>query len=243
MKIVAWGDLHGRQSWKLITQLEKDADLFVCMGDEFDTHEQFSAVEQIHNFKELNEFKEKSGKLIMLIGNHTHHYFPEIGYTGTSGYQGGAAKNIEATVNEYRHNLQIAHNEGDILFTHAGVSEVFLEESLGYITNPDTKAEDVSRMLNETFLTRPQTFEFNGFDSSGDDECQTPIWIRPRSLMRASKQLKENKIIQVVGHTSMRKLDIEGKATGGKYFFIDTLGTSGEYLKIIDGVFSSGTIK
>jgi hypothetical protein len=37
-------------------------------------------------------------------------------------------------------------------------------------------------------------------------------------------------IIQVVGHTGQRQIDIKGMATGGRYYFIDTLHTSGEYL-------------
>jgi hypothetical protein len=36
--------------------------------------------------------------------------------------------------------------------------------------------------------------------------------------------------IQVVGHTQVRKIDIKGKATGGRYYFIDTFDTSGQFL-------------
>ena len=47
---------------------------------------------------------------------------------------------------------------------------------------------------------------------------------------------KKAGIIQIVGHTGQNSIDIKGKSTGGKYYFIDTLGTSGEYLEIIDGI-------
>ncbi len=42
----------------------------------------------------------------------------------------------------------------------------------------------------------------------------------------------------------MKHLDLVGsdKFTGGKYYFIDTLGTSGNYLIIEDGRISTGKI-
>ena len=44
---------------------------------------------------------------------------------------------------------------------------------------------------------------------------------------------------QIVGHTVQDHIDIKGKTTGGKYYYIDTL-PSGEYLIEIDGIFSTG---
>jgi hypothetical protein len=40
-------------------------------------------------------------------------------------------------------------------------------------------------------------------------------------------------IIQVVGHTTRNQIDIEGKSTGGRYYFIDTMPR--EYLVVKDG--------
>jgi hypothetical protein len=36
--------------------------------------------------------------------------------------------------------------------------------------------------------------------------------------------------IQVVGHTAVEKIDIKGKSTGGRYYFIDTFDTSNQFL-------------
>ncbi|RYZ28541.1 MAG: hypothetical protein EOO10_09190 [Chitinophagaceae bacterium] len=47
--------------------------------------------------------------------------------------------------------------------------------------------------------------------------------------------LLKKEIIQVVGHTQQNCIDNKGKSTGGRYYFIDTLGTSKEYLVIEDG--------
>lgn len=83
---------------------------------------------------------------------------------------------------------------------------------------------------------KPRTFIFNGRDSYGDDMGQTPIWIRPRSLMRDSQILKKH-IIQVIRSyaTHHSQIDIQGKSTGGRYYFIDCLPR--EYLIIDNGKF------
>ena len=47
--------------------------------------------------------------------------------------------------------------------------------------------------------------------------------------------------VQIVGHTQQNSIDIKGKTTGGKYYYIDTL-PYGEYLVEIDGEFKIGKI-
>jgi predicted MPP superfamily phosphohydrolase len=243
-KTVIIGDVHGKSLWKLITHQERDADRIIFIGDYFDSFE-ISGVEQLHNFREIIEYKETSGKeVVLLIGNHDHHYFPEIGYNGTSGYQTRIAPSISQVVDENRHYLQMAYGFGEYLFTHAGVSPIFMDEVFG--SNGWSK-ENVVADLNELFKHKPKAFNFNGFDPSGDNITQTPIWIRPRSLM-ASNNMSVNKknpklssnnslkedYIQIVGHTQVVKLDLDGamKAMGGRYYLIDCQGTTGEYLII-----------
>ena len=129
----------------------------------------------------------------------------------------------------------------EYLFTHAGVSSEFMDNVFG---KDGWKIEEIADLLNEQFKYKPRTFLFGAFvemkkmswlDSYGDNTDQSPIWIRPRSLMRSNKNTLRKKIIQVVGHTEMNKVDVEGRTDGNRYWFIDTLGTSGEYMVIQDG--------
>jgi hypothetical protein len=232
MKTIVLGDTHGRSFWKLAVHQDKP-DRVIFIGDYFDSFE-IPGIEQIHNFKEIIKYKEDNPQVevVMLIGNHDHHYFPEVGYTGTSGYQSGIAPNISQVIDENRHHLQMAYSFDKYLFTHAGVSPVFMDEVFG--ENGWSK-ETIVEDLNELFKHKPKAFDFNGLEPTGDNACQTPIWIRPRSLIgvnkRHSKGLK-NDYIQIVGHTQMKRLSIElsKQFTGGKYYFIDTMETRGEYL-------------
>ncbi len=74
----------------------------------------------------------------------------------------------------------------------------------------------------------------------GDETFQGPLWIRPRSLMKANYDILRTQIRQVVGHTGQRQIDIKGGSTGGRYYFIDTMPR--EYLIVTDGVVSLGKI-
>jgi predicted MPP superfamily phosphohydrolase len=245
MKTIVLGDTHGRSNWKLAIHQDKP-DRVIFIGDYFDSFE-ISGVEQIANFKEIIQYKETNPQVevVLLIGNHDHHYFPEVGYTGTSGYQSGIAPSITQVIDENRYHLQMAYGFGDYLFTHAGVSPVFMDQVFG---ENDWSIENIVVDLNEMFRYKPKAFDFNGFEPSGDNTTQTPIWIRPRSLMSANKKHKKGlkkDYIQIVGHTAMRKIDLEGndKFTGGRYYFIDTMEISGNYLVIQDNNITVNSVK
>jgi hypothetical protein len=245
MKTIILGDTHGRSNWKLAIHQEQP-DRIIFIGDYFDSFD-IPGVEQIHNFKEIIQYKENNPQIevTLLIGNHDHHYFPEIGYTGTSGYQSGIAPSITQVIDENRYHLQMAYGFGDYLFTHAGVSPIFMDQVFG---SDGWSKESIVVDLNELFKYKPKAFEFNGFDGYGDNTTQTPIWIRPGSLMSVNKKhdkgLKKD-YIQIVGHTQMRRLDLKGsdKFTGGRYYFIDTMDTSGEYLIVEDNQLKTNSVK
>jgi predicted MPP superfamily phosphohydrolase len=245
MKTIILGDTHGRSNWKLAVYQDKP-DRVIFIGDYFDSFE-LSGVEQIDNFKQIIQYKTDNPQVevVMLIGNHDHHYFPEVGYTGTSGYQSKIAPSITQVVDENRHHLQMAYGFGEYLFTHAGVSPVFMDQVFG---ENDWSKENVVVDLNELFKYKPRAFDFNGFDAHGDNTTQTPIWIRPRSLMSSNKNYKKSlkkDYIQIIGHTQMKRLNLEesDKFTGGRYYFIDTMDTSGQYLVWQDNKITVNSIR
>ena len=108
MKTVVIGDVHGRSLWKLIVNQE-NPDRVIFIGDYFDSFN-IKGEEQLNNFLDIIEYKKSSGKeVIMLIGNHDFHYFPEVGNTGTSGYQSIFKHQIEPTIDNNREHLQMAY--------------------------------------------------------------------------------------------------------------------------------------
>ncbi len=237
-RMIALGDTHGREYWDLISKTEQ-YDMLIFIGDYFDTHDDITPAQQMYNFKNIIELKKSQPeKIILLIGNHDFHYFPEIGDNGTSGYQLRASAAIGQLLDENRGYLQMAYQSGEFLFTHAGVGETWLENW----QYEEKEGQTIADFVNDMWRYKPHSFDFYGRDGYGDSMTQTPIWIRPRSLIKDTYDNLRKKVIQVVGHTSVKRMDIQGNATGGRYYFIDTLGTSGEYLIIKGDKVSSKSI-
>lgn len=245
MKTIVLGDTHGRSNWKLAIHQEQPIDRVIFIGDYFDSFD-ISGVEQIHNFKEIIQFKKSNPEIevVLLLGNHDMPYYPGFTDTAISGYQHKIAPSIKQVIEENKEHLQIAYGFDEYLFTHAGVSPTFMDGEFG----PDgwTKVNVVSD-LNDLLKYRPNVFQFNGMDPYGDNTYQTPIWIRPGSLMSVNKKHKnglKKDYIQIVGHTQMKKIDLKGsdQFTGGRYYFIDTMETSGQYLIIEDGVLKVNSV-
>ena len=248
MKTIVLGDTHGRSFWKLITHLE-NPDRVIFIGDYFDSF-QIKTEEQVNNFLDILEYKKSSGKeVILLIGNHDIHYYPEVSDTGTSGYQTIGRFQIESILDTNREHLQMAYKMNEFLFSHAGISSEWLDDN---IEGWDT--DNMVNKVNELFQYQPNKFNFRSYkeydggkiissESHGSNTYQTPIWIRPKALMAANKDTLRKKVIQIVGHTWVEEIDKEGKATGGRYYFIDTMDTSQEYMIINDGKISFDSLK
>jgi hypothetical protein len=78
-------------------------------------------------------------------------------------------------------------------------------------------------------MSNIESFRFtygDNFSNSGNDVTQPPIWVRIPSLLKN----KLDGYRFVVGHTTIEELTITDSLIG-----IDTIGTTGEYLVIIDG--------
>lgn len=220
-----------------MVEAHPEVDHIIFIGDYFDSFD-ISGVEQLHNFNEIIRFKEESDKeVIMLIGNHDHHYL-DVGET-YSGYKPAMKWDFQDALKKNMHHLQIAYQQGEYLFTHAGVSPVWLDEVFGW---SGWNKNDIVDLLNEMYQNRPHAFNFShlSFDPYGDSVEQGPLWIRPRSLMKSNKGdggLKK-RFIQVVGHTQVNDIFesfiSSEKSMGGRYYIVDA-GPHGGYAIIEDG--------
>ena len=123
MRTVVLGDTHGRTFWKMILEHE-NPDRVIFIGDYFDSYE-FSAIEQLHNFKEIMEIR---GDVIRLIGNHDLSYFPGVVST-CSGYQPEFAGDFTYEINRNKDKLQVAYRMDDFIFSHAGITKTFLYDN------------------------------------------------------------------------------------------------------------------
>lgn len=156
--------------------------------------------------------------MVLLIGNHDFHYMGDfkIKY---SGFNIAKAFDIRELLNDALKKglIKASHIEMTedipVLFTHAGVTETWAEANI-----PDWTIENISDKINEPFIYKPNKFEFTcgeQYDPYGNEPCQTPIWVRPESLIM--DELSDD-ILQVVGHTQKPEI-----TAFGKFVFIDCL--------------------
>jgi hypothetical protein len=240
-KQVILGDIHGRTIWNKILAAESDADRVIFIGDYLDTHEDISGIEQLQNLEDVINFKRNTERntdkeVILLIGNHDHHYFPRVGYTGTSGYQSKMAIEFGAVLQKNLNSFQMCfEDEHNTLYSHAGVSKTWFNKVKRDILDPrGISHEPLHTALNMLFRAEPKAFCYNNIDGSGygQHQEQTPIWIRPESLY--SSQID---VLQVVGHTQVNKISHPLKSERRGFYMIDALGTTREYLVCMDGKF------
>jgi len=238
MKTIVLGDIHGRSIWKDIVAQEK-ADRVIFIGDYFDSFDIEPATQQ-YNFKEIIEFKEKGEcEVILLIGNHDYHYLP-MGET-YSGYKYGAMPANRQLLEDNKHHLQMCYQLDNILFTHAGIGHDWLVGQNKY--EPGVDPGTIADFVNAIWKYQPNRFMFCGIDQYGNTKTQTPIWIRPQALIAGNRDtFLKTDYIQVVGHTAVKKIDIKGKSTGGRYYFIDTFDDSNQFLIYENEEFRVGTL-
>lgn len=253
-KTVIIGDTHGRKKVIDIINKELDSsDKIILMGDYWDSFD-VPFIVQKGIFNTIIELKkENPDKIVLLIGNHDgllghysdYHLSSGIVY---SGFQAIYAREINYLFEQNKKLFQAAYQEGEILCTHAGVSERFLRDNGYYIDEIVEEEFPISEFINDLAHYKPQLFCFKNsspqerwVDIYGNNDFQSPIWIRPKSLMKCNYKNLRTELIQIVGHTGQNGIDIKGKATGGRYYFIDTIGV-GEYLIIENGEFKLGKI-
>lgn len=228
MRLVALGDTHGRSDWKEIL-MNETFDKVIFIGDYFDTHENITPQQQKNNFRDILAYKKDSpDKVVLLFGNHDFHYLPLIDQR-YSGYQPLQQIDIQELLQPAIKEgmLQMCYAHEDLLFSHAGVTQTWYRKNLA-------RALPVDKAINDLFRFSPNAFRFTPGkyrSPTGDEVEQSPIWVRPNSLMRD----RIDGYIQVVGHTVQDRLLIHKNGV-----FIDTIGTSGQYLIWDSGQISIG---
>lgn len=228
MKILALGDTHGKTSWERFVNPDL-YDKIIFIGDYFDSFD-IPGNKQIENFSKIMEFKMNNDeKVVLLMGNHDFHYL-DMGEQ-YSGFQKGYQYDIREMVKNNLQHIKMCHVENDFLFTHAGVTNTWLN-SVGY------NGEDpLDIFLNDLFTYTPKKFCFTSGpknDGYGNEITQGPLWVRPEALRQDAIRVipgSERVWTHVVGHTQRTSIVLAEDIIA-----IDVLDYNLQALQIIDGV-------
>lgn len=124
LPIVVLGDIHGRSLWKSVVQQHPGC-RFVFLGDYCDPQEPMPEEEVLANFEDIIRFKRQHpADVVLLLGNHDLHYLDGIPFRG-SRYDGTLAWDIRQLIEGHRDDFQYAWQQDRLLFTHAGVSDLW----------------------------------------------------------------------------------------------------------------------
>jgi len=230
MKTLVLGDIHGRTCWKEIIERE-NPDRIIFLGDYFSSHDDISEEAQIQNYKNILEFKNTTDKeVIMLRGNHD---MEACKYRWAQCYPVfyNSFMYDEKNREEFLKNTQWVFVDGDIIFSHAGISEEWY------------KRLHVNSVEEINTLEPSEKFGFtagpdNPFDNYGYSQYQPCTWIRPVTLVDCAIPGTH-----VVGHTRVTHRvtyisDIsKEKVKNPDVWLCDTLPQS--YLTIEDGEFKA----
>lgn len=217
--IIVIGDVHGITLWQEIVKMHPDSK-FVFLGDYCDPYQPISKGEVLANFKQIILFKrEHWDDVVLLLGNHDVHYYNDKAALG-SRFSLDLMKDIEELLVENKDCFQCAYGHGNLLFTHAGVSQSWFEENFH---------GDAQRDIAEQLIARADDASLFdcGKSRGGPQEHGGIYWADEKEL----HCLPPN-IIQIVGHTRMPEI-LRREVESSTIYFCDCLWQS-RYLLIED---------
>lgn len=195
MKTLVLGDIEGRTCWKEIVEKEKP-DRVIFLGDLATTHFRGLITNEtcIENFKEILKFYDEfEGEVIILRGNHDCYDIGGWYWAECWPFNKKVSQAIRPYKEEWLNKSQWIFLDGNICFSHAGVSSIWMKN----IAKIKTLEE-----IND--LPPSEIFGFNGkmSDYTGISSTQPPTWIRPETLVDCGYK----GVIHVVGHTNVGSL-------------------------------------
>lgn len=215
MKYNIIGDIHGRDSWRNIV-IEGAVNIFV--GDYFSPYHPIPWIDQLDNFLQIIEYKQKHPSTILLIGNHDedHWHFLKSEYECTRHDEEHEQK-ISILFEKYKNLFQAAYSiENKVLVTHAGVTSCwygyhFCGVDFGTDISPEERRsltpDIVAEKVNKLWHNDPvKGFGFihnccNSDDYYGYSRTHGPMWARWDQAMKLWSIFRGTDYIQVYGHT------------------------------------------
>jgi predicted MPP superfamily phosphohydrolase len=220
MNTIIFGDIHGLPYWQQIVA-ENSLSNFVFLGDYLDPYLDIPFENLIENLQLIIGIKkERPQNVILLFGNHDLHYITDEITTSTR-YNYENEEKIKDVFVKNISLFQYAHQRGNIIFTHAGITnEWFIKDFKGDIN------KNIAEQLNNSDLKqRAALFQISGY-RGGSDKHGGIFWA---DIIEVCDDPLKN-FIQIVGHNKVEQILVH-KKNRGEVIFCDCLFNE-KYLKI-----------
>ena len=247
-EVAVIGDIHGTMKfingYEHILKHNNQVKKIIVMGDHFDPYSDISMDTMEERFNVFVNCMKHDNRIVSLLGNHDlATYIIKNDSTNRTSFFPSTKNRIRKLVESNLENSRLMFKYGDYLFSHAGVSSIWVEEIAEPIDFDFKRLNKIGWNEDElTALVKFYPFDFSGYWNNAH---QGPTWLRPYVLVK----YPYGDYNQVVGHTMMcfednrdfllesfgYKTEMDGnfykaKMENGKYvWFTDNAGDS-EYL-------------
>ena len=221
-KIVVIGDIHGLTTWEQVVEKHPDCK-YVFLGDYNDPYgHEITDEEVMDNFRRLINFKlDHMENVVLLLGNHDMHYVDVELAPLCTRYNINLSFDLMMLFDEYRHCFQYAHQEGNLLFTHAGVSEEWFSEAF-----QSNNRDEIALQLNNCKGNQEEALHHCGVGRGGEHVYGGIYWADKKEFTHPLEGY-----IQVVGHNRVQQIEEWIGENEARIFFCDSLH-NGNYLVV-----------
>lgn len=202
MKIQAIGDLHGHNTWRDL--IDMSCDKIIFLGDYVDDWPKTTDTKIISNLLDIIEVKTKNPLQVELIlGNHDEQYYNN--YIGCSGHRSSYAVALNSIFKDNKDLFQIAYQQDNYIWTHAGISTQWYKGFLNFFDEPPTHLT-LSEQLNLYFNSSRYWYIAQVGKSRGGlrGDVGGPFWADKSELIDSNgTYLALEGYHQIVGHNKI----------------------------------------
>lgn len=202
MKVCVIGDIHGTtkfiECYENILKKDNDCEKIIVCGDHFDPYTHIDIDTMVDRYHQFIDSCKKDERIVSLLGNHDLESYVISGGTNRT----ARSRYVFDTISkEIKNNLQdsyLVYRIGNWLFSHAGVSQDWLDYNEEYKDDLFSN----KRGWSERDLDILCSYYDGDWSRYGNHTRQGCTWIRPDAL---TKSLPEG-YNQVIAHTQVKKI-------------------------------------
>lgn len=210
---VVIGDVHGLDTWKQVVEKHPNCRI-VFLGDYLDPQEYLSHAYLLRNLQNIITLrKQHPDEVILLLGNHDLHYFC-TDIVVSSRFDFAIGEKASRLFLENISLFQYAYQDGNYLFTHAGVAQNwFITDFKGDICTP------IAQQLNHpTDSQIPALCQLGHLRGGNKNTIGGIFWADIEELTDPL-----HGFTQIVGHNRVKEITEYNGTHNNKIIFCDCL--------------------
>ena len=220
MKVATIGDIHGTtkflECYKNIQETNSDVDKIIVLGDWFDPYQNIDLDTMIERYNEFVDIWKSDDRIISVIGNHDIAGYIIINDLTSRTIRGKMGQRISDVIEPNLSESYLTYKVGDYIFSHAGVSQDWLDEIGKYsYANYVDDVMNCKKGWTADELSDICTFYPFDFGGCGNNKHQSCVWIRPQALYSCAIEGYN----QVVAHTRVKEI-VKVQLLNGKDLWI-----------------------